>query len=333
MKFSARIHQLVPTTTALWAFSESGLGGVLHAIKLPFSGIVLGGISVILITFLAYNSTQRWKTVIQAMLLVLLLKAMISPHTPVMAYVAVSFQGLLGATIYYMFGVNRFSAMAFGCIALVESAFQKVLTLTILFGVQIWEAFSTFFDGLTEKFGIKLLHDLPLIVLISYGLLYAIAGILAGYFAFKLPQNILKTAEILKGVEFNPINTTEINRKKRGRVRKVLIFMSLLFFIATVFVISGQADEVWYILIRTLIVLFAFLFIVNPLVKYLLNKWVKKKKVEEQKRLTQVLDQMPRIRQNAVLANQLTAKTRNPITRVRNFVLVWFTLSLYFEEI
>lgn len=44
--------------TALWAFSESGLGGVVHALKIPFTGIMLGGFAVIIITLIAYFSEK-----------------------------------------------------------------------------------------------------------------------------------------------------------------------------------------------------------------------------------------------------------------------------------
>ncbi len=129
MKFRSTPVDLIPKTTALWAFSESGLGGIFHALKVPFSGIALGGISVMLVTLLEVNSSKKWKTIFKAMLLVLMLKAMISPHSPVMAYVAVSFQGILGAAIYQAFGVSRLSAMAYGSLAFLESDFQKVFTL------------------------------------------------------------------------------------------------------------------------------------------------------------------------------------------------------------
>ena len=39
--------------TALWAFAESGLGGMLHALQLPFTGLIVGGLSVIIITLIA----------------------------------------------------------------------------------------------------------------------------------------------------------------------------------------------------------------------------------------------------------------------------------------
>lgn len=332
LKYRSTPSDLIPKTTALWAFSESGLGGIFHALKVPFSGIALGGISVILVTFLAFKSNQKWKTIVHAMLLVLMLKAMISPHSPVMAYVAVSFQGLLGAAIYQFFGVNRWSAMAFGSIALFESAFQKVFTLTILFGMQLWDAFYTFFDGLTAKFGIEFLSDLPIIILTAYGALYALAGILAGSFAVKLPQNIDRTAKELGELRLDDFQVTKRSLKKRNRSKRLFIFIGILLFMVSVFVYAGQGDKVWYTLLRTVVVILFFLFVFNPVAKFLINLWVKKRKSENQQRLDQLMDFLPRIKKNASLAYQFTLPQKNLFSRIRSFLLVWLTLSLYFEE-
>ena len=85
------IHRL----TALWAFAESGLGGVLHTAKVPFTGLVVGGFAIILITLIAHLSSKQYKIIVQSLVVVLMVKAAVSPHTPFPAYVAVSFQALL----------------------------------------------------------------------------------------------------------------------------------------------------------------------------------------------------------------------------------------------
>ena len=39
--------------TALWAFTESGLGGIMHALQIPFTGLLVGGMAVIMISLIA----------------------------------------------------------------------------------------------------------------------------------------------------------------------------------------------------------------------------------------------------------------------------------------
>ena len=54
--------------TALWAFSESGLGGIMHALKIPFTGLVVGGMSVIMISFIAQLSANHYKEILKSAL-------------------------------------------------------------------------------------------------------------------------------------------------------------------------------------------------------------------------------------------------------------------------
>ncbi|HNJ28266.1 MAG TPA: hypothetical protein PLQ40_04880, partial [Ferruginibacter sp.] len=86
--------------TALWAFTESGLGGIMHALQIPFTGLVVGGMAVIIICLIADLSKHQLKQVLKSALVVLIVKAMVSPHTPFPAYIAVSFQALLGYLLF-----------------------------------------------------------------------------------------------------------------------------------------------------------------------------------------------------------------------------------------
>ncbi|NJO01983.1 MAG: hypothetical protein HC880_10065 [Bacteroidia bacterium] len=36
--------------TALWALNEAGLGGLMHAVRTPFTGVVVGGLAIMLIS-------------------------------------------------------------------------------------------------------------------------------------------------------------------------------------------------------------------------------------------------------------------------------------------
>ncbi len=38
----------------LWAFSESALGGMLHALRIPLTGLFVGGSAVIFISLIAH---------------------------------------------------------------------------------------------------------------------------------------------------------------------------------------------------------------------------------------------------------------------------------------
>lgn len=330
IKYQSKINNLIPKLTALWAVSESGLGGIMHASKLPFSGILLGGFSVIIITFLASNSKYKWKAILQATLLVVMIKAMISPHSPLMAYTALVFQGVLGALIYQLMGVNSFSAVLFGGIALLESAFQKIFTLTLIFGMHIWDAFTAFFESLTNEFQYDFIDKIPYVFIFAYGFLYLIAGIIIGRLAFILPNKIKIYALKLKDLNLNI--KQENTKKKKGRFTKILYFLGILFFILSVFIFVGDTKKIPATLLRTFAALAFFLYILNPIFKFLLRRWVKSKKGKKQNAINNIFKEMPQIRENLSISRQLTENVKNPIKRAKYLLLNWIALSLYFEK-
>lgn len=328
--FQSKPKLLHAKLTALWAVSESGLGGLLHAIKIPFSGLFLGSFAIIIISYIAQSSSNKYSAVLKATFLVILIKAIASPHSPPMAYVAVLFQGVVGALIYGAFGVNRLSAIGFGAIALIESAFQKVLTLTLLFGMGLWESIMQFFEGLQNKLQIDWLSDLPLLFLAIYGFLYAIVGVLAGNLSVKLPRVVLENAKRLKNLDIVSLEGETITKRSKGK-RKWLIIV-LLGFAILVFLASGLPNKALQIVLRTLAAVILFLFVINPLFKYAIGKWVEKKKGKEQKNLNAIIELMPAIKNNIGLAKELSNSEKGIWKRARLFLINWMSLSLFYTE-
>ncbi|MDX5320402.1 MAG: hypothetical protein LPK45_04875, partial [Bacteroidota bacterium] len=82
-------HANTTRLIALWGLAESGLGGYMHAMKIPFTGIFVGGSAVIILSLLASLSEKRFQTLLRATLVVLLIKFTVSPHTSPFAYIAV----------------------------------------------------------------------------------------------------------------------------------------------------------------------------------------------------------------------------------------------------
>ena len=76
---------VVERLTALWALNECGLGGFMHAFGSPFTGIIVGGFSVLLITLIAKHTDHIWSTLVKAISIVLLIKLSVSPHSPITA--------------------------------------------------------------------------------------------------------------------------------------------------------------------------------------------------------------------------------------------------------
>lgn len=330
IKFQNQPQLLNAKLTALWAVSESGLGGVLHALKIPFSGLLLGSFAVLIVTYIAHSNTNKFRAILKATFLVVLIKAMVSPHSPPTAYVAVVFQGVLGAVFYGTLGLNKFIALSYGGIALLESAFQKVLKLTLLFGMNLWDSIFQFFENIKTQLKADWIETIPWLFLIVYGVVYLMVGVLAGHLAFKLPSKVLKNAEEL---QFKTINFyTETFKIKPHKKKQFWIIGVLLLFAITVFVFSGLPNKALYIIFRTFGAIIFFLYVFNPLFKYVLLKWVNKEKQQKRKSLNTILELMPNIKNNVKLAQQLTPTSYSVYKRLQLFIINWLSLSLYFNE-
>lgn len=324
-------RDLITKLTALWAISESGLGGIFHALKLPFSGIFLGGFAVIIITFIAQNSNKKFNAITQATFIVILIKAIASPHSPITAYIAVLFQGMVGAIILSLLKTNYLSTILFGVVALMESALQKLIVLTLIFGENLWDAFQKFFDSISKQVNILSLAAVPEAILTIYITLYFLGGILAGWFAMKFPILIKNEAEKLKSFNFNFVAENKIEIKKKSKKRWIgLVF--ILLFIVSVFVFSGSSKSAVYTVLRTLGALAILYFIINPLFKYFLNRWKNKQTAQKTSQFKNVLEFLPGFKNNAKLAEQIAANENSVFRKARKFLVVWLALSLYFEK-
>src|SRR4030095_14723436 len=85
---------------ALWALSEAMLGGIIHGLKIPVSGLVVGSCAVICICLIAYYIPSKG-SIIKATVIVAIFKMMLSPQAPPPAYIAVFFQGLMGELLFW----------------------------------------------------------------------------------------------------------------------------------------------------------------------------------------------------------------------------------------
>ncbi|HEY6503012.1 MAG TPA: hypothetical protein VIZ28_03470, partial [Chitinophagaceae bacterium] len=84
---------------ALWVLNEAMLGGIIHGLKIPVSGLIVGGAAVICICLIAWYVPKKG-AIIKATIIVAIFKMMLSPQAPPPAYMAVFFQGLMGELLF-----------------------------------------------------------------------------------------------------------------------------------------------------------------------------------------------------------------------------------------
>ena len=320
--------------TALWALGESGLGGWMHALKLPFTGIFVGGFAVACIALIAHYSRNNMRVLLQSLLLVLLVKFTVSPQSPIPAYVAVAFQGVIGAVFYRFIGNYAVASVLFAFIAMLESAVQKLIIMTLIFGKSLWDAIDAFFNGILKDFSLPKEMPFSYWIIGVYIGLYAVWGLILGFWLSGFPKRLeARTHDIL--LQYSQLPTTEtevapeLNKKKKG----IRWFLPLVFlFIIAVFLFSDDISnysKAGYIIVRTIaVVLFLFL-ILNPLLKWILGKWLAKERSERQVELAAMLQLQPELKKLLHPSWQMAKAKHKGITRYPTFITNLIALTLH----
>jgi len=293
--------------TALWAFSESAFGGILHALTVPLRGLFIASASVLFISLIAVF-TKSNKEILKATLIVILIKAIVSPHSHLTAYLAVSLQGVLG---YLFFLTKKFykpSALLFGIMVLFFSGLQKIIVLTILFGNTLWESLDIFIKQVSiEIFNID--HpdiNYGYVLIAAYVLLHLIAGIFIGLYAVRLPNKINYYKNIIPSFIENKTGE-EIPRKEKKKKRIWFLRPTGIFVILIsvgVIILSYLSPKmeknatisVLIMIFRSLVITFIWYSLLAPIVRKLFQKFVAKRKSEYSNDMEKIISMFPQFR-------------------------------------
>jgi len=328
----------VQRLTALWAFTESGLGGIMHALQIPFTGLVVGGMAVIIISIIAEISNNDLKQVLKSAVIVLIVKAMVSPYTPFPAYIAVSFQAILGYALLRLFPINFFSILLLSTIAMLESAIQKLLILTLFFGKSFWKAMDEMMAFVAKQFGISAVNGSLWIVGV-YLLIYLAGGIFIAWMAYKTIKGYYAEKNILLLDNTEAINKEifrENTTKRKSIYNKLWGLILLLIVLSTVlFVFSDDTKQGWLAVVKTIswtmsAVLIWFM-IISPLFTKLIQKLLQKKQSRYSDEVLKTLAFLPVLRQLTGLAWQ-KSKEYKGVSRWYFFVSALIHWSLTYSD-
>lgn len=326
---------------ALWALSESALGGILHALRLPFTGLVVGGFSIVFISLLANISASK-KNILSAMLVVMLIKFSISPHTPFTAYLAVSLQGLLGYLLFTFIPSKMIAAVTLGVTTQLLSAFQRLITITIVFGTEFWAAIDSFSSAIINKFytssesGFDV--SVSLILIMIYALIHIMGGIYFGRLGYLLPKLLGKNIpeninEKIRAIEIKK-NTKSKKKWYRRKMPRLLFTILILASILTyIFPVAKEEDflKVVYMILRAILIISIWVLVVSPLIMRAIKLYFKKKTGEYQKALESSIKLLPLLKRVVVYSYSETKKYPGLMTRVKEFIVLTFSIALLIE--
>jgi len=251
-----------------WGFAESGLGGIFHAFKLPFTAFILCAISIAAMARIAVISKNPFRDILQALVLVLSIKFLGSPHSPVTAYVAVAFQGMVGS-VFFSWRVNTFSCMVAGFLMMGESALQKPLVATLLFGESIWVALDDWFNKITSFFGLATIKQLSYKIIAAYVLLYMLWGMGWGWLTARFLLQMKKREKAITRLYqiLSLRYPQELQKKNSGNRFKILWLLVIIM----AGILSYFQSNV-YVLFRVLIVMLIFYMVILPFMRWILKR-------------------------------------------------------------
>jgi len=326
--------------TALWAFSEAFMGGLLHAMQIPFAGLVLAFVASLCITLIALGNNYKGE-ILKATLLVVAIKFILSPHTPPMAYLAVLIQGGVGELLFLNKRILKPAAFILTLFSLLYSAFQHLLVLTLIFGKGFWQAIDIFLNKITQSFVSNAVHY-SLYIIIFYIGCYFIAGIAGGLLNIKIIKSIQlgnQTNLLLQQLNNLPVtaddafaDTKPAKRKKRftlifgGLMLLMLIFSYLPFFSK-----GFSKFQLPELIIRGTIIILVWNYFITPLLRIQIQKWIARYKEKNSNSLQQVISLLPGIKTILQQSWQLSQQPKKWL-RFKSFINNTVLLIVHHEQ-
>ena len=287
---------------ALWVLNEAMLGGIIHGLKIPVSGLIVGSCAVVCICLIAWYVPVKG-AIIKATIIVAIFKMMLSPQAPPPAYIAVFFQGLMGELLFLNRRFFKVSCLLLATLALVESGLQRILLLTIVYGNDLWKVINDFINGLTKQ---KTAFNYSLVLAGGYVLLHLFVGLAIGWWASVLPGRITKwNSDDLNRIVISNDKATmlPVVKARRKRLKKGLFIIwvvLILLYVQSYFKIGDPllpAHLSLKIFLRSIIIVLSWYFIIGPLLKQLFQHWLQKKQAGAQREVGLVLNLLPATQQ------------------------------------
>lgn len=288
------------------------LGSIIFTFRIPVSGLLIGSCAVTCISLIAWYSPSKG-AILKATVIVAIFKMMLTPQAPPPAYIAVFFQGLLGELLFWKRKYFRAACIALAVLALLESAFQRIIVVTVIYGNDLWMAINQF---LTRLAGSSNVTDYSYFIILWYVLLHIITGVIVGVWMGFLPSRLNTMKSLLNqylintpGTENSGIPAKRSFRKKRTALLVAWILL-LALYMQSFFKIGTPVlpeDRVLYIILRSVIIVLTWHFLVSPVLKQLLHRWLQKKKQQSAQQVQQVLNILPATRNMVAVSWKLSA--------------------------
>jgi hypothetical protein len=326
--------------TALWAFSESVVGGILHGFKVPLSGAWLSGFAAILISLMSLFSTRG--EILKASIIVIIIKVTISPYTPLTAHIAVFLQGCLGEVFFLSKRFYKISAVLFAVTIIILSGIQRILILTILFGNTLWKSIDTYANiVISELFGNKNLKifSASIVIISAYIFIHLVMGLVVGFIAGKLPPWINNNIsdENMVNADFSEYDAKfpEVKRKKKrwwnkksGRVFLSVLLLMVIYSYFHPELGKSYTIELIIMIVRSFVILFLWFTLVSPLLYKVFRKIIDKKQIRYISQTDKIISTFPELKR-ILFFNWKRSQEFKGYLRIKFFVTATLIMAMF----
>ncbi|NNF32588.1 MAG: hypothetical protein HKN68_00655 [Saprospiraceae bacterium] len=315
--------------TALWAFAECGIGGVLHAFKLPITGLVVGGIAITILSIIrALSGSDFRKNILQALAVVIVIKATITPHAGITAYLAVAFQGISAVIFYSLIPSFKIGTILHCMVSMIESALQKVLVLLVLYGETLLKAIDKLGSWVSSMLDVPV-DTISMSLISGYTVFFALWGLFIAWMAIRLTkviQSVLNKERYT--IEISKSSETLMGARRRKRKGWLILLLILVALLIYSFFIEQEANG-WILLFRVIVVMIVFYKVIGPLLARALASFIKKYRASNTSYMQYVLDALP---YTGVIAKKAWKENNHRpfLGKIRHFMIDVIMYQLYF---
>jgi len=324
--------------TILWAFSESALGGLLHALRIPLTGLFVGGSAVIFISLIAYYSENK-SSILKATLLVLIIKFIVAPYTPLPAYFSVFMEGLVGFLLFNILNLRKTAPILLGFLTLTFSAFQKIAIYTIMFGMTFWESIDIFIKFVLNQFFISsnLNISFSYLIILVYVFIHILGGISSGIIAIRIPKWVTNFAHDIDLSQIVPESTSETVKLKRKSKKWYSKLSGILFFSLALFLIvlsyttssleSNLPTKITIMVVRSISITLIWFLLIAPYTIKFLQRILNRKKNEYATEVENIFNLLPEMKA-LVKFSWEKSKVKTGYGRIKLFLSYVFVIIL-----
>jgi hypothetical protein len=185
-------------------------------------------------------------------------------------------------------------------VTFLESALQKLLILTIIYGTEFWEAINLYGAWVQKKMNFVSETSTATALILIYLFVYGLCGLLAGVFIKSIIEIIANQKEADFSLDAAALSTETKKGKVSFKSKVIWVWLITVAIIVLAFSFFGGTLFGWqkgiYIVLRSFLILMLWYLVLAPFLLKLIRKYLNKKESQYKQDITNTMDLFPYFR-------------------------------------